>query len=185
VSERDIIHDYLVSLSKYLARLNKREADEVIMEIESHILDVLEAREEGSKVTVESVLAGFGNPRELAAQYVEHILQGTPPPKGFKTIQTVKKGVTKGLYFVVTGVGYVISLMLIFVGVWELLEPDKVGIWSTSHGQSVILGIAYDPPVDGQRELFGWWLMPFGIGAGLVGLYLTYRVQSALRSMLR
>ena len=155
------------------------------MEIESHILDVLEAREEDSEITVESVLAGFGNPRDLAAQYVEHILQGAPPPSGFKTIQKVKKGVTKGLYFTVTGLGYVVSLILIFVGIWELLEPDKVGIWSTPHGQSVILGISNDPPAEGQQEILGWWLMPFGLGFGFVGLYLTYRVQSALKTILR
>jgi uncharacterized membrane protein len=90
--DRDIIHGYLKSLAKYLSRLENADADDVIREIESHIYDALESHEkEGAENSAEVVLAGFGLPRELAAQYVDHILEGAAPPKGFKAIQRVKK----------------------------------------------------------------------------------------------
>ena len=43
--DRDTIHTFLQSLNKYLSRLNKEDAHEVIKEIESHIYDVIEWKE--------------------------------------------------------------------------------------------------------------------------------------------
>ena len=75
MTDRDTIHAYLKSLSKYLSRLEKADADDVIREIESHIYDALDARgEEGQHASVKDILAGFGAPRDLAAGYVDHIL---------------------------------------------------------------------------------------------------------------
>ena len=91
MQNRDKVNQYLSSFELYLARLNQFEAKEVLREIESHIYDSIEsAQEKDSPLDIDEILSGFGKPRELAAQYVEHILEGTAPPKGFSTIVKVK-----------------------------------------------------------------------------------------------
>src|SRR3990167_9225382 len=92
MEQRDIIHQYLKELERYLARLKKTEAQEVLKEIESHIFDALEQQHSGQAEDARAILQGFGEPRELAAQYVAHITKGAPPPVGFKAIQKVKQG---------------------------------------------------------------------------------------------
>jgi uncharacterized membrane protein len=178
--DRDIIHGYLKSLAKYLSRLENADADDVIREIESHIYDALETREkEGAENSAEVVLAGFGLPRELAAQYVDHILEGAAPPAGFKAIQRVKKGATKGLYFATAVFGYGMSLVSTLVGIYKLLEPEMVGFW-VSENKTLVLGVMSKTP-EGTREIFGWWAVPLLIGLGIVAAYLTRRILSVLK----
>jgi len=184
MAERDIIHNYLKSLSKYLSRLDKADADDVIREIESHIYDVLEASEsEGRSFDAAAVLAGFGEPRELAAQYVDHMLDGTPPPEGFKAIQRVKRGATKGLYYAMEIFGYGLSLILMIVGVYKAFSPDDVGVWASASGESIIVGVSSQPPGH-TDELLGWWLVPIAFGLAFGGAYLTKRILGVLKERL-
>lgn len=173
-----IIHEYIQSLSKYLSRLDKAEAEDVIREIESHIYDVLESQP--GEWEPEEILEGFGSPRELAAQYVDHMVVGSPPPEGFKAIQKVKRGATKGLYFAMNLFGYGLAFLFIVVGLYKFDEPDLVGVWGTDSGESWIIGVSSIPP-GGTEELLGWWLVPIAIGGGLAVAYLTRRVLSILK----
>lgn len=185
MQDRDIIHNYLNSFSKYLSRLEKADADEVIREIESHIYDALEAQEaEGQAANAETILVGFGKPRELAAQYVEHILVGAPPPTGFKAIQRVRKGVTSGLYFATGILGYCLSLAAIFLGLYKLFYSQYVGVWSTPEGKSFTISIR-DHPYDMTNEMMGWWLVPIAIGFGIGAGYLTKRLLGVLKEQIR
>lgn len=181
MTDRDTIHKYLKSLSKYLSRLGKADADDVIREIESHIYDALEAREEeGRQAGAEAILAGFGEPRDLAAGYVEHILDGAAPPKGFRAIQRVKKGATKGLYFATLIFGFGISLALVLVGIMKVIDPANVGVWVSSN-ETLVIGSLSDVPA-GTRELLGWWAVPVLIGLGVGAAYLTRRLTGVLSS---
>ncbi|GHF94263.1 HAAS signaling domain-containing protein [Thalassotalea marina] len=178
MSNREVIHQYLKNLSTYLSRLNKEEATEVIKEIESHILDVVEAKEQaGEKVDANAILAGFGSPRELAEQYVAHMLEGTPPPVGFNAIQTVKKGITRGAYYGMFAFGVSVSTLLILVGLAKFFLPDQIGLWSSTHGNSVILAFAADTQPNAE-ELLGYWLAPIAV---LLGLGVAKLTKSVLR----
>ena len=181
MSDRDVIHAYLKSLSKYLSRLEKAEAEDVIREVESHIYDARDAHEKDKGgISAAAILAGFGEPRELAARYVEHILTGAPPPKGFRTIQQVKKGATKGLYIMTELCGYGTSLILIIVGIYKAVVPEEVGVWATDSGDSFMLGVSSTPP-GGTHELLGWWLVPILISLGLCAAFLTKKILAALK----
>jgi len=185
MSEHEQIHNYLKYLSKYLSRLDKSSADEVIREIESHILDSIELQEQnGEKPDAQAILDGFGEPRELANHYVEHMLKGTPPPTGFKAIQSVKKGVTKGLYYSMGLFGFGISLLLIIIGLGKLFMPDLIGVWSAAQGNSVIIIFSEDIYPD-SKELLGYWLIPIAIALGVGIARLTKGVLAALKSSLQ
>jgi len=183
MTERDAIHQYLTALSKYLARLEKAAADDVIREIESHIYDALEQQEiDGDPVDAKAILAGFGDPRDLAAGYVEHMLEGKAPPKGFKAIQRVKKGATRGLFAVTALLGFGFSLVLLVTGVAKIFEPDLVGLWTTESANSVMMGMRHTP--DGASELLGWWIVPIALGLGLGFAYWTKRILWILKGKL-
>jgi len=184
MSDHDLIHNYSKSLTKYLARLEKTDAEEVIREIESHIYDAMELQEqEGSQSSAQSILDGFGEPRDLANRYVEHILKGTPPPKGFRAIQSVKKGMTKSLYYSMGLFGFGIGFGLIIVGLAKLFMPDMVGLWYAAEGNSVIFGI-YDSAYQNSEELLGYWFIPIAITLGLGVARLTKRVLGVLKTNL-
>ena len=183
MQNRDIIHQYLTSLSKYLSRLGKVDANEVIREIESHIYNVIENREDESlPINAEDILAGFGEPRVLAAQYVDHILEGKPPPKGFQAIQKVKKGATWGLYLATAIFGYGMAIALFFVALYKPFYPLNVGLWSQGTGKTVIFSIGEVPSSSAvTHEIFGWWIIPVALVLAFAIAYLTRRILGILK----
>lgn len=190
MSDREIIHDYLKSLSKYLSRLDKAEADEVVREIESHIYDAIDGvrddslgefgRDSGDGQAVDLILSGFGDPRELAAAYVNHILDGAPPPAGFKAIQIVKQSVTRGLFYSMAVGGYGLTIFLLLLAGFKLIAPNTVKIWEADQGNSWIIGLDAQMPA-GSIELFGFWVLPVSLMLGLGSGYLTYRILKILK----
>lgn len=175
------INQYLTTLAKYMSRLDAQQVNEVIREIESHIYDVIEnAESQGNPIAIDEVLARFGSPRELAQQYSDHLLMGTPPPSGFSALRKVKKGVTAGVFYGSGAMGYLLGALLVIVGILKVFLPESVGVWSKEHGQSVVVGIVDQVPTASQ-EVFGMWLVPVGIAVGLSILFLTYRLLSVLK----
>ena len=174
------IQAYSRDLARYLAPLEPADAAEVIREIESHVLDVLEQQErQGKTIGLEAILAGFGSPRELAARYVSHVLAGTPPPRGFRAIQTVKRGVTRSLYWSMAAFGYGLTLFCLSLAVVKLLGQASVGMWSTAGGNSVVIAFTGAPHPDAP-ELLGHTFAPISfLLAVAIGL-LTRRVLQAL-----
>lgn len=181
MEQRDIIHQYLKELERYLARLEKAEAQEVLKEIESHIFDALEQQQSsGQAEDVRAILQGFGEPRELALTYVAHITKGAPPPVGFKAIQKVKQGVTATLYYAMAAFGFSIAFALFFVAGAEVFMPDSVGAWSAGNGHSLAIGFLATP-YPAEQELFGAWLTPVAAIAALLVISLTRRVLKVLK----
>ena len=132
----------------------------MIREIKSHVLDVLEqAEREGQAADLEGILAGFGEPRELAARYVSHVLAGTPPPQGFRAIQTVRRGVTRGLYGSMAIFGCGLTLFFLGLALVKILGQGSVGLWSNPGGESVVIAFT-GPPHPDQSELLGHLLHP-------------------------
>ena len=182
MEQRDLIHQYLQELNRYLARLSKAEAQEVIREIESHIFDAIEQGEAaGQAVDATTILTGFGQPRELAAQYVAHITTGAPPPTGFKAIQKMKQGVTIGLYYSMALFGFSIAASLMALVIAELVAPELVGIWSAANGNSFAIGFA-SPSLPPEQEKLGAWIVPIASLVAIAIFEITRRVLRVLKS---
>ncbi len=182
--DRDTIHTFLQSLNKYLSRLNKEDAHEVIKEIESHIYDVIEWKESNNaQIDVQQILNGFGSPRELAAQYVEHIMTGSPPPKGFKAIQKLKTGITKGIWYSMAIFCYGVAGLFGLIGIAKILFPEKIGLWMAAEGNSIIITFSEHSLLMSEEKL-GWWLVPVSLAACLIIFWLSKRVLEALKTSL-
>lgn len=184
MTEREQIEAYLKSLSKHLSRLDRADADEVLREIESHVDDALEAAAIAQRpADAGKILAGFGSPRELADRYVAHVLQGSPPPPGFRAIQRVKKQATAGLYWATAVSGYGFALVLLLVAIYKPLTPASLGLWANESGGVAVLGLFEQSP-PGMREVLGWWIVPIAIGLSIAAFHLTRRLLAALKPLL-
>lgn len=178
---RQPIRAYIDALAKHLGRLDKADADEVVREIESHIHDVVDhAEARGELVDVAALLAGFGAPQALAAQYVAHIQSGAPPPAGFRVIQRVTRTVTRGLYYSMGAFGYSIAIAFLLLAVAKLMDPSLVGAWTTDGGESVAVTWS-GSPYPHARELLGYWLVPIAVAGAVWCAELTRRVLRVLR----
>jgi len=178
---REPIQTYMRTLAARLGRLDPADADEVILEIESHLQDVLEQAEvRGEDLDIDALLQGFGSPEALAAQYVAHIQTGAPPPAGFRVIQRVRQTVTRGLYYSMAAFGYAIALGCLLLALAKVLQPSLVGAWSANDGNSVVVAWSGSPHPAAQ-EVVGYWLVPIALAAGLWCAELTRRVLRVLR----
>ncbi|WP_417446501.1 HAAS signaling domain-containing protein [Kangiella sp.] len=183
MSNNDSIKKYLNQLRKYLSRLEKEEADEVIREIEAHIFDVIEAREQaGEAPNIQEIFNGFGEPKELASKYISHIMVGTPPPEGFRPIQIVKRGVSKTLYYSMLVFGYGISFALIAFALVNLFLPYTLGVWSSASGESIVIGWLHQADLSNGAKVFsGLWLSPVAIVLAAIEFFITHRVLRVLK----
>ncbi|MFG6432676.1 HAAS signaling domain-containing protein [Roseateles sp. LYH14W] len=180
MNHQEAVRQYTQALARFLAPLRAADADEVIREIEGHVLDVIEQQQRsGLPVDVEALLAGFGDPRELAASYVVHVLAGTPPPRGFRALQSVKRGVTRGLYWTMAAFGYSVAALCALLALVKLWAPDTVGVWTSAHGNSVVVDIV-SRSRPGEHELLGALLIPMALLLALAVAELTRRVLQAL-----
>jgi len=169
------------ALASHLGKLDKAEAEEVVREIESHIHDVIDQAEaRGDVVDVVALLAGFGPPPALAAQYVAHVQTGAPPPSGFRVIQRVTRTVTRGLYYSMGAFGYSIAIGFLLLALAKLMYPSLVGAWTANGGDSVAVTWS-GSPYPHARELLGYWLLPIALLAAAWCAELTRRVLRVLR----
>jgi len=184
MDQRQMINQYLNTLQRYLARLSPAEATEVIQEIESHIFDLIEQHQaNGQTADAAAILQGFGEPRQLAAQYVAHLTTGAPPPRGFKAIVQVKKTVSAALYYSMAVFGFLTSACLLFLAGAKALTPDAVGVWAMAEGNSLTIAFLAEP-FPPEQELLGMTLIPLAIGLGLALFWLTQRILRVLKQLM-
>lgn len=182
---RHLIRAYVGTLATRLDALDPADAEEVIREIESHLHEVVDqAESRGEALDVAALLEGFGPPERLAAQYIAHLQHGTPPPAGFRVLQRVRLGATRGLYYSMAGFGFSVAALLLGLAMAKLLAPDAVGVWSVADGNAYVITWSGSPQSQ-ARELLGWALPPLALLAALWCAELTRRVLQVLRRGLR
>lgn len=181
VIDRQPIRAYMRTLIAHLDALERHDREEVIREIEGHLHDVVDqADARGEPLDVTALLDGFGAPETLAAQYVAHIRNGAPPPSGFRVIQRVRQGVTRGLYYSFGASGFALALALLWLALAKVFDPQMVGLWASADGHSHALTWSGTPYAQGE-EVLGYGLVPVALLAALWCAELTRRVLRVLR----
>ena len=170
---------YLDQVRRHLKGLPRAEADEIVAELRSHVLDKVAGTPTPERV--EAAIEALGSPRDVArinlTERVAAELEADRSPL------TVLRGVGRlarlSVYGAFTGLvsftGYAIAASFLITAAVKPFWREHAGLWRVPDAKddyAFSLGVNSAP--QGQ-ELLGWWIIPIGIVAGLLLGWLTWR----------
>jgi hypothetical protein len=164
------LETYLVQVRRNLKGLSQSETQEVLLELRSHVLDRVEGQM--TPATVEAALAALGNPRDVArANVTERVAAILETDRSFfgvlaAVVRLAGLSLAGFVLFLVSLIGYGMALSLLVVAVVKPFMPSRVGFWHQA-GDAYSLGILGDASKAQGHELWGWWIIPIGLVAGL------------------
>lgn len=160
------------TLDEYLDELRAQlrggpDADDIVAEIRSHVLD--------AGPDVRATLARLGTPAELASLYSTE--RSYSPSLLLRTLFRFAT-VSIGGFFALVGLiaGYVLAISFFLAAIVKPFAPHRTGVWRLADGEiSLRLGLSGRAEPAGSEELLGWWIVPVGLLAGALVLWLTPR----------
>jgi DNA-binding transcriptional ArsR family regulator len=184
------LEGYLEDLRARLRGLPDPEVVEIVEELRSHVRESTPSggREDGE---VAAVLERFGSAAELASLYVEDRLlaRAGRSRSPWVLLSSLFRWATLSVagFFAFLGLltGYVLSLSFLIAALHKPIAPDRVGLWRVEDSISLRLGFGFGNPAPGD-ELLGFWIVPIGLLAGAMGLWLTtWFARRCIRSLRR
>ncbi len=169
---------YLHQVQRHLGGLPDAEARETIAELRSHVLDKVAG--DLSVRAIEAALDELGSPREVARLNVTErvaaeLETNRSPWRVFSAIGRLASLSVYGVFaFFVSLFGYALAVGFVLTALIKPFNPSHTGLWVRSENSfSWMVGVT-DHPGRGH-ELLGWWIIPIGLGLGLVLGWLTWR----------
>ena len=199
------IDAYLKRVRKALRGMPSDDADEIIAELHSHILDRAaagggeaaaagrgEAPVDGGEAPVAGVDAaihGLGSPESLASQYATEALmiraQVSRSPVVLMQSLFRWAGLSAAGFFVCLGalVGYVLAAVLLLCALVKPFRPHTAGLWTSNGADGLNLGfhLGFGASTPQGKEILGWWIIPIGLALGY-GLF-VWTTRCALWSV--
>jgi uncharacterized membrane protein len=169
--------EYLRRLRHALAALPQAEREEVLAEIESHLVE----RQGGGGASA-ALLEGFDAPEEYAAQFVSQraVADALARGGGFALGASLLVGRVSSLlsYLAVIPLWglQVIGYVLLVLAALKPLFPASVGLFV---GEGTFALGWYAGPPD-AHEILGWWAMPAFLLASALMLWTSNRALRAL-----
>ncbi|HSL69846.1 MAG TPA: hypothetical protein VK864_06360 [Longimicrobiales bacterium] len=180
--EREI-ESYLRRLRSSLRALPEDQADDIVREIRSHLIESgqgdagLDARRVGEAMT------RLGDPAALASAYLmdQLALRAQASRSPILLLRLVMHWATRSLEgigaLIVAFIGYGTALIGLGCALLKPFTPDRIGLWVREvppDDFSYQLGRVSAPPAD-AHELLGWYIVPLGLVVGAITLTATTR----------
>jgi uncharacterized membrane protein len=180
---------YLHQVQRHLGGLPDAEARETIAELRAHVLDKVAG--DFSVRAVEAAIEELGSPREVARLNVTErvaaeLETNRSPWRVFSAIGRLASLSVYGVFaFLVSLFGYALAVGFVLTAAIKPFNPSHTGLWAEAGpSYSWMLGVT-DHPRSGH-ELLGWWIIPLGLGLGLLLGWLTWQFGLfAVRQMRR
>ncbi|MEK7265497.1 MAG: hypothetical protein AAB227_05290 [Pseudomonadota bacterium] len=158
MSDAAKIDDYVRGLTRALRALPDRE--EIIAEIRAHLDHRAGEGKLGEAITA------LGPPDACARSFIEEMkvqsafADGGPAKTFGALLALASQRVTAatGLFF--SGIFFVMAAAFVFVGFYEMVAPETVGMWSDPATGSFFFGAMDDPTLPSAHELLGPWMIP-------------------------
>ena len=177
------IDGYLERLRPALSALPAAQADDIVKELRSHLIDTAEVDNQLDPQRVADAIARLGDPATLASAYLMDNLalraQTTRSP--LLLLRLVALWATRSLEgigaLVVAFFGYGTALIGLGCALLKPFTPDRIGLWIRQVAPDDIsyqLGRVSAPPAD-ARELLGWYIIPLGLVVGAIAFAATTR----------
>jgi hypothetical protein len=165
------IESYLRRLRHGLRGMNGSEADDIVAELRSHIVEKSAA--EGARV--EAILAALGSPERLANEYLTDDLLARAEVS--RSPWRVLEGLFRwgslsvaGFFALLAAItGYFFGGAFLLCALLKPFHPQSAGLWAFHTGAGDVeysLHLGFANPPDGGRELLGWWIIPIGLALG-------------------
>ncbi|HEY3950904.1 HAAS signaling domain-containing protein [Phenylobacterium sp.] len=173
---------YLNQVHRHLGGLPAAEIRETLAELRAHLLDKVEG--ETTPARIEAAIAELGSPRDVARVNVtERVVAGLQTRRSpFWVLGAMGRLAGLSVYglfaFLVSVLGYGSAAAFLATAVVKPFAWDRTGLWALPGGPddrnfSWSLGVT-DRPQQGH-EMLGGWIIPIGIGVGLLLGWLTWR----------
>lgn len=170
---------YLDQVRRNLKGLPKSEADEIIAELRSHVLDKVAGS--ATPERVEAAIAALGSPRDVArlnlTERVAADLEADRSP--WRVLRAVARLAGLSVYglfaFSACFIGYVMSAGFVVTAVSKLVSRTNAGLWRIpkgADGYTYVMGVTNHP---GAEELLGWWIVPLGLLLAVVLGWASWR----------
>lgn len=168
-----IIEQYLERFRAMLRGLTPAKAEEVVVELRSHLL------ERSASGGVSEAIASLGEPKTLARQYLEddtvaRARCARSPIVLLNSLILLQRGSAMGrAVLFLCAFGYAWAIALAAAAVEKILSPRDVGFWiGTGLPRLTIDGAT----PQGFHEILGWWIVPLGLAACVVLLVMTRQI---------
>lgn len=187
------VRGYLFVLGRSLRSFLAREvAEDAVREVETHIRERLEQAEPigSERETVERVLAELGPPLRVARAYsTEMVIDEAVTTGGFSPMLRAlwRLGTTSFVGFwwaLFVFVGWTFGVSVLLIAPIKLLFPDNVGIFYRN-GAYQSAGAIFNSPPGTDVHVFGYWVIPVALVAGLGILAGTQRVSRRILAWMR
>jgi uncharacterized membrane protein len=176
------LDSYLQKVRAGLRGLPATEAEEIVRELRSHILDRAGSAGELPESGVAAALVKLGDPEDLAAQYTTENLMARA--ERTRSPWLILRGIFRWAslsfagFFVFLGalIGYATAFAFLFCAVAKPFAPKTIGLWirdTSLSSFSASLGTVNANA--GAREVLGWWIIPIGMAVGVALFLLTTR----------
>ena len=177
------IDRYLERLRSSLRSLPPGEVDDIVREIQSHLIDSAEHAGRADPQRLAGAMARLGDPAALASAYLMDNLalraQATRSP--ILLLRLASLWATRSLEgvvaLIVAFLGYGAALIALGCALFKPFTPERIGLWVRQVAPDDVsyqLGRVSAPPTD-ARELLGWYIIPLGLIVGAAALALTTR----------
>ena len=170
-----VVERYLAAVRKGLRGMPGAEVEEILRELRAHIVE-----RSGPGADPEPALRSLGDPDELARQYrgerVAARMECSRSPivilHGMLLLRG--RGVSGWMALALAMFGYAWAIVLATAGIEKILSPRDVGLWVRPGSWLPHLTVE-GPGPPGTREVLGWWMVPAGLIACALLLFLTRR----------
>jgi hypothetical protein len=178
----DRLGKYLRKVRSNLHGMPASEADEVVRELRSHVLDRVGG--DLNEINIGDALARLGEPEEVARinlsmRIAARAAGRTSQVVVTQTIVQLARLSIRGFFtLLLSAVGYAFAASWILTAIAKPFAPERVGLWllpDPTGDLSFSLGRSASPVVG--QDVLGWWIIPIGLAVGLAVAFLTYRLD--------
>jgi uncharacterized membrane protein len=176
---------YLGRLRRAAAKFPPSEREEIVAEIQSHILERSQIDGVVEAGRVRETLEALGTPEEIASQYVTNALleraagSRSPWVLFHATLHWAMLGARGFGIFMIAITGYVAAGAFFVCAILKPFFPENIGLWMLPSAGVFAMGYrgAQEPPA---QDLLGHWLPPVAMVLGLLTIMGTTHLLRVL-----
>jgi hypothetical protein len=164
----DVLENYLQAVAGNLSSMSSEDRLEVVRELRSHVLDIVDGDLSEDKLT--RALAALGPPKGVAQinlrmRVARAAVSDCTPWSTSRTLARLACIGGEGLWvFVVSSLGYAFSGCWLLTALAKPFFPDRVGLWVLPDaGGDLSLSLGRQDSGAVGNDIFGWWIIPIGI----------------------